>query len=198
MLKEIDIKNRKLCEDKHLDYRSNIDIDIPSILYGDSLRIKESITSLVENSIKHTSAGFLEFSVNSIITYDICRLIISIKDSNKDIKKDDIEKGLNSTNELAGYDDGNIELYNIKKILSLIGGNIFYEIYPNYGTEFTIVIDQKVSELRHTKLNKYRDIIGSYKIMIVSDSKDDIEMFKKKLKRYQNITCSFNGEECLK
>ena len=65
---------------------------MPEELYGDSIRLKQIINGIVSNAIKYTEKGFVELDVNSIVSFDICRLIISVKESGIGVNADKINK----------------------------------------------------------------------------------------------------------
>ena len=79
ILKEIVTIYNKECKNKDIEFRVNIDHDVPEILYGDSISFKDVLSKVIDNSVKYTSSGFIEFDVNTIIKNDICRLIFTIE-----------------------------------------------------------------------------------------------------------------------
>ena len=92
VLKQLVTIYSDICKNKMLEFRTNIDHDIPETLYGDGINLKEILTVILNNSTKYTSAGYVEFNVNTIIKNDICRLIFTIEDSGVGIKSEDINK----------------------------------------------------------------------------------------------------------
>ena len=80
------------CTEKNLDFRTSIASDLPDYLYGDSVGLKNVLTIILDNSIKYTEDGFIEFDVNAVIKNDICRLIITIEDSGTGMKSEAISK----------------------------------------------------------------------------------------------------------
>ena len=95
ILKEIVTTYDKKCNGCGVELRVNIDHDVPEILYGDSIGLKEVINIIMDNSIKYTKEGYIEFDVNTIIKNDICRLIITVEDSGMGMKSEDINKWYN-------------------------------------------------------------------------------------------------------
>ena len=92
VLKEMVSIYSNKCSSKSLEFRVNIDHDIPEMLYGDSINLKKVLMIILDNSLEYTHNGYVEFNVNTIIKNNICRLIISIDDSGKGIKGEDISK----------------------------------------------------------------------------------------------------------
>ena len=79
---------------KEVKLNTKIDKDIP-ILYGDNIKLKQILYSLLANSVKYTKKGNIEFNINHFIQYDVCRLIININDTGFGIDIDKINKVLN-------------------------------------------------------------------------------------------------------
>ena len=82
-LTDIKKKTELKLKDKDIDLQFNINTKIPEMLYGDSVKLKQVIISLITNAIKYTKSGLITISISCINRYDVCRLIIKIKDTGK-------------------------------------------------------------------------------------------------------------------
>ncbi len=202
ILTEIKIRAKKEAEKKGLEFRTSIDEGMPEELYGDSIRLKQIINGIVSNAIKYTDKGFVELDVNSIVSFDICRLIISVKDSGIGVNADKINKLFQSKEdiELDKVEGSDITLEVAKKMINLIGGTITVRSEKGRGSEFTIIVDQKIK----TEENKIKDIVDEYKnlnnkkkIMIVTDNDADRASFIKKIGDDVNLVFAMSGQECL-
>lgn len=203
LLEKLSIKFRKEAEEKDLEFRVNCEESIPEYLYGDSIRLKQIITALLSNSIKYTEKGFVEININSIISFDICRLVISIKDSGTGLKDEEIKKMFNEGKSNDNPDDIeklDLTLENVKKMVNLIGGTVTVRSEKNKGTEFNLILDQRIVR----KNDSINNIIDEYKhlekenILFVSDIEEDRVLYQKKLNGVGNISLSKSGEDCLK
>lgn len=203
ILLELSKKGEMYAKDKGLIFRKNFDSGLPEILLGDSIRLKQIINAIMINAIKYTEKGFVEFNVNSIIKYDVCRLIISIKDSGYGIPSQEIDKMFDDKlveNESLEIDSEELTLIAAKKMLNIIGGTITVETSKDEGTEFTIIIDQKIKKAENKIIDladKYKNNEKSKAVLIVTDSEKEKLYFKKLLNEY-DITFSSSGEEALK
>ena len=92
LLTEICLKFKSMATEKNLEFRKNIEESLPETLYGDSIRLKQIISALLLNAIKYTKEGFVELNVNTVITYDVCRLVISVKDSGIGVNAEKLNK----------------------------------------------------------------------------------------------------------
>ena len=204
LLKDISIRAERAAASKNLEFRKNFDEGLPELLYGDSIRIKQIINAILINSVKYTEKGFIELNVNSIVTFDVCRLIISIKDSGIGMKTEEINKLFEKKDDkeldLSKIDDKEITLDIAKKMVNLIGGTITVQSEKNKGSEFILVIDEKIVT-DNTKISKlvedYKKINNKNKILFVSDNKTQVSFYKKRLESTYLLEIAKSGQECL-
>lgn len=170
------------CKEKNLIFRSDIDSTLPEYLYGDSLGLKNVLTSILDNSVKYTSNGYVELNVSTIIKNNIVRLIITIEDSGIGISPDKLETIFYKNRE--EIDGSNIKnnLYTAKKLITLMGGTIIASSNYNEGTTMKIVLDQKLGELDNEKLTKYENAYDKKRILLVDDNISTNKIISKLLK----------------
>lgn len=170
------------CKEKNLTFRSDIDSTLPEYLYGDSLGLKNVLTSILDNSVKYTSNGYVELNVSTIIKNNIVRLIITIEDSGIGISPDKLDTIFYKNRE--EIDGSNIKnnLYTAKKLITLMGGTIIASSNYNEGTTMKIVLDQKLGELGNEKLTKYENTYDKKRILLVDDNISTNKIISKLLK----------------
>ncbi len=170
------------CKEKNLIFRSDIDSTLPEYLYGDSLGLKNVLTSILDNSVKYTSNGYVELNVSTIIKNNIVRLIITVEDSGIGISPDKLDTIFYKNRE--EIDGSNIKnnLYTAKKLITLMGGTIIASSNYNEGTTMKIVLDQKLGELGNEKLIKYENTYDKKRILLVDDNISTNKIISKLLK----------------
>lgn len=180
------------CKEKNLIFRSDIDSTLPEYLYGDSLGLKNVLTSILDNSVKYTSNGYVELNVSTIIKNNIVRLIITIEDSGIGISPDKLDTIFYKNRE--EIDGSNIKnnLYTAKKLITLMGGTIIASSNYNEGTTMKIVLDQKLGELDNEKLTKYENTYDKKRILLVDDNISTNKIISKLLKD-TNIELDYVG-----
>ncbi len=201
--------------DKPIEYKVNLADDIPYELIGDKAHIKQIVNNLLSNAIKYTDRGIVEFNVKCINNDGKCMLFITVKDTGKGIKAEDINKLFtkferldaerNSTTEGTG-----LGLAITKKLVELMGGKINVESNYGQGSMFMVQIPQKIGKLAESNDEaELLDIDESYlkpksidysgkKILIVDDNKLNIKVARRSLVDFNfEIDECFNGEECL-
>ena len=183
IIKELVTVYSKKCNVKNIDFRPSIASDIPEYLYGDSVGLKQVLDIILDNSVKYTSSGYIEFNVNAIIKNNIARLIITVEDSGTGMKAEDIIKVFNKKND-RNEDSLNLNnnLYNAKALITLMGGTIIPSSIYGTGTTMKIVLDQKVAKESDEKLDKYEEVYDKKKILLVDDNISTEKIVSKLLK----------------
>lgn len=177
-----------ICKNKELKFRTNIDHDIPNILYGDGINLKEVLNAILDNSIKYTEKGYIELSVNTIIKNDICRLIFTIEDSGNGIKSEDIKK----------IKIDNKSLSKANKLITIMNGTMLILSDYGVGTKVKVIIDQKIAETEETEVSKYESVFDNTTILTVDDSESGLKIIEKLLKGTNiKLDLASNGKECL-
>ena len=176
------------CKSKELKFRTNIDHDVPELLYGDGIGLKEVLTTILNNSVKYTKKGFIELNVNTIIKNDICRLIITIEDSGIGIKSEDINTIKNNNGPLSEAD----------KLITLMHGAMLVSSSYGLGTKIKIILDQKMEIQKNVEIEKYEKILNEIKLLAVDDSEAGLKIIEKLLKGTRiKLTKAKTGKECI-
>ena len=173
LLKEIVSMYKTKTETKNIEFRINIDNNLPVSLYGDGINLKKAISTIIDSSYNNTKEGFIELSVNTIIKHDVCRLIIKIEDSSIGIKTEEIEE-VNT--------EGNI--YNAKKLIAALGGTLLLTSRYNEGTVVTIILDQKINITNKKEKKDYTKYLDNKKILLVDDNESSLKLINKILTKY--------------
>ena len=178
LLKELVGIYKPKAQNKNLDFRVSIASDIPEYLYGDGINLKKVLTIILDNSIKYTNNGYIEFNINTIIKGDIARLIISVEDSGTGMKAEDINKIFTKKQEREDNHNLNNNLYNAKRLITLMNGTIVPSSSYGSGTTMKIILDQKYDTI-DTDINKYDNIYDKKKILLIDDSPSSEKLFNK-------------------
>ena len=178
LLKELVGIYKPKAQNKNLDFRVSIASDIPEYLYGDGINLKKVLTIILDNSIKYTNNGYIEFNINTIIKGDIARLIISVEDSGTGMKAEDINKIFTKKQEREDNHNLNNNLYNAKRLITLMNGTIVPSSSYGSGTTIKIILDQKYDTI-DTDINKYDNIYDKKKVLLIDDSPSSEKLFNK-------------------
>ena len=200
--------------EKPIDYKISIAEDLPYQLIGDKAHVKQIVNNLLSNAIKYTEKGVIELTVKCINQGEKCLLMISVKDTGRGIKAEDINKLFtkferldverNTTTEGTG-----LGLAITKKLVELMNGLINVESRYKEGSIFIVQIPQKIDKLtkplsEEELLNTAELLINkkvnlsNKRILIVDDNKLNIKVVKRALQDFNLVIeeC-YNGKECL-
>ncbi len=194
-------------DEKALDFSYYIAPDLPQTLYGDHSNIKKVVTNFLSNASKYTEKGFVRYEVNCINTKDVCKLIITVEDSGRGIKKDNIDKMFTKFQRIDEDRNTTIEgtglgLAITKQLVELMGGKIIVHTVYGEGSKFTVVLNQRIEEVKEEehahKVSTTLDL-NNVRILIVDDNSLNIKVANKLLERYgaNMITSIDNGFDCV-
>lgn len=197
IIKELVQLYKGKCERKGLDFRTTIASDLPEYLYGDVMGVKKSLSVMLDNSVNYTEEGYVEFTVNAITKGDIARLIITVEDSGTGIKAEDLTRIFNSKENKNEKLNLNKNLYNARKLITLMGGTIIPSSIYGKGTTMKIVLDQKIAEVDET-ITKYEKVLDKKKILLVDDNEASVKLITKMITDTNIILeISKSGKDCL-
>lgn len=185
--------------DKNIDFRIIMEDNIPNELYGDSIRVKQIVSTLLGNAFKYTKDGYVEFRINSIIKSNICRLIIVVEDSGCGIdvfkQKEIMSNHEDMTNaEIINKDNLELNLKLVRKIINIIGGTFIIESGSTKGAKITVTLNQEIVTSNNDKIeNKYKDYYNDIKnIGVISSNEKNVRVVKSIGKKNGDVVESFD------
>ena len=192
--------------DKKIEFETDIAEDIPEYLYGDHANIKKILINLLTNAVKYTNEGYIKLKITCVRKENICRLFISVKDTGRGIKPEQVNRLFTKFERLEEDKNTTVEgtglgLAITKQLVEMMNGNVTVKSTYGEGSEFIAAIDQRTS--LNTKEEEKQDIkveldLSGKKVLIVDDNEINIKVAKKLLKKYKCIVDSAeSGMECL-
>lgn len=142
------IKSRN--EEKKLELHFNISEDLPSVLHGDSIRIKQVMINLANNAIKYTDKGSVTISLDAVPLDDgYVKLLYSVEDTGQGIKEEDLPKLFTKYNQLNVKENHHKEgtglgLSISKSMIELMGGTIGVQSEYGVGSKFYFELPQRI------------------------------------------------------
>ncbi len=206
-------------QQKELEFKVDIDRNIPSMLYGDEVRIKQVVTNMLTNAVKYTANGSVTLTAKGErIAPDAIMLRICVEDTGMGIKKESLDDLFRSFKRVDETANRNIEgtglgLTISKQLIEMMGGKIYVDSVYHKGSVFTIELKQNVVNARpigiinfaaQKQLDYHSKYVQSFtapdaKILVVDDN-DMNRMVAIKLLRGTkvNVDTAESGKECLK
>lgn len=181
---------------KPIEFITQFDESLPRVLYGDHTRVKQVVLNLLTNAAKYTDEGRIIFKVDSVIKDDIVRMVISVEDTGRGIKKENIDKLFTKFERLDEDKNTTIEgtglgLAITKKLLELMHGSIVVQSNYGEGSKFTVSIDQRmvknptISLDEDTRKSTETFSLLGKKVLVVDDNKLNIKVATRLLTPYK-------------
>lgn len=185
--------------DKPIELNVKFAPDIPYKVFGDGGKLRQIITNILTNAIKYTEEGSVSFFINCLNEGDYTKFVISVEDTGRGIKPEQIDKLFTKFQRLDEDKNTTLEgtglgLAITKRFVEMLGGKIVVQSKYGEGSKFTVYIKQKIitlnkpddveaQELINTMQIKLFDFTNS-KVLVVDDNKVNIKVALKLLSNY--------------
>ncbi len=198
----------------------DINPELPKLLHGDEVRIKQVITNMLTNAVKYTDKGMVTFGMSFEKDPEIPNLItlnVSVKDTGKGIKPEDMKKLFLEFERIEEDKNRHIEgtglgMNIIRSLLEMMGSSLDVESIYGLGSRFSFKLHQKVlnweplgdyeKAYRNTlaKHSSYKEkfIAPNAIVLMVDDNDMNLAVFQSLLKQTRVETdMAMSGDECL-
>ncbi len=207
-------------EEKRLSFDLDIDENIPMILNGDEIRIKQIIINILSNAVKYTKQGSVTFSVHARKIQDKpdhTILAVSVADTGVGIKAEDLVKLFVAFERIDEKTNRNIEgtglgMTIVQKFLEMMGSQLVVESEYGKGSVFSFELEQKVIRWEPignfeeafrralTERTNYHEKFTApeARVLVVDDTPVNLTVFASLLKRTGlQIDTAESGDECI-
>lgn len=218
MLRDIQMIGITRIGDKGIELIMDIDNNIPRLLYGDSLRIRQVIINIMNNAIKFTEKGSVTVTVKQqAIKEKQVRLTFSVKDTGMGIRQQDLNSLFDAFTQLdikknKGKEGTGLGLAISRQLVELMGGELTVESEYGEGSEFYFTLWEGIesddiigdfSEIREqTEEDEEKDIftftLPEVKILLVDDNEVNQCVAEALMEPFgMQIDVADNGQEAL-
>lgn len=195
------------CAEKGLNFEKKVSPDIPPILHGDSIRIKQCLLNILSNAVKYTEEGTVTLEISDVSPIGAPETTLSfiIRDTGRGIAKEDIPKLFSAFQRLSEGLDRGIEgtglgLAITKNLLTEMNGEIRVDSTLGVGSTFTIILKQATAKgVPSQEKTSIKDIsLDGLKCLVVDDTKVNLILVSKLLAKegVEVETCD-SGMKCL-
>lgn len=201
-------------KNKGLGFKLSVDDNIPSLLHGDDVRIKQVLMNLLSNAIKYTNEG----SVTMKMSFDYSNqaekkgfLKVEVVDTGIGIKEEDLPKLAKAFSRVDEEKNRNVRgtglgLAITSQLLKLMGSELQVESTYGSGSKFFFSLPQNVvneEPLTAAKPKDNAETLEKFKIkdasvLVVDDNQVNYSVCKGLMKYYGVMPDYANsGEKCL-
>jgi CheY-like chemotaxis protein len=205
----------KKARDKGLAYTLIVSEDIPSVMLGDEIRIRQVMLNLINNAVKYTHEG----SVSVDVSYDEATqlLTVMVTDTGIGIKTEDLTKLFGSFQRLEEDKNRNIEgtglgLNITMRLVKMMDGTI--DVSSKYGKGTTFTAKMRLPAIDRTPVGDFAKnlaamqehsegyrpalVAPSARILVVDDNDMNLEVISGLLEDTKiNVTTALSGKECI-
>lgn len=206
-------------ETKGLKLETTIDGNIPKLLNGDEIRLKQIITNLLTNAVKYTEKGKVTFAVSYEKTGESSILLkISVADTGIGIKEEDLPKLFSEFERIEeernrGIEGTGLGMSITQRLLSMMNSRLDVKSEYGKGSEFSFAVTQgvvkwepvgSVEEALNRSLSdrkKYHEKFTApdADILVTDDTPMNSEVFVSLLKKTRiRIDTASSGDECIR
>ncbi|MBQ9275702.1 MAG: response regulator [Succinivibrio sp.] len=202
---------------KGLTFKVQADPALPSVLFGDEIRLKQIITNLLTNAVKYTHRGEVTLKLFGTVEGDRLHLHCHVTDTGIGIKEEDLPKLTVAFERIEEKRNRNVEGTGLgmsitTKLLALMHSKLEVHSVYGQGSDFSFVVEQQVLNTTplgdlsesystaavQTKPYRRRFIAPKARILVVDDTLMNLTVIKGLLKDTQvGIDTAQSGPEGL-
>ena len=187
----IELLSAKVTE-KNLDLLYFIDPDVPDIVSGDITRLRQVLINLIGNAIKFTNEGEIVVRVEvQEIDGQNARIYFSIRDTGIGISEEQQRKLFSAFSQADSsttrkYGGTGLGLAICKRLVNLMGGEIWLDSAEGQGSDFQFIINEKI--IKQDKGHGPDEISGvdfsHKKALIVDDSETNLRILMRQFEKW--------------
>lgn len=193
-----------------LEFKINVDPNIPTMYNGDSNKLYKILINVLLNAITHTKFGSVSLDVGGAYVGDSFKLSFVISNNGHEMTEAEFNKSFEDfaegTSTNSAVDSVKLGLIVAKRLIEIVDGTIDFKNEKGKGTRYIISIDQKViDDMRIGNLfieSKFSDDkvydFSNKKVLVVDDNKINLKLEERLLSQFNmNIKTAENGKECI-
>lgn len=193
-----------------LDFKINVDSNIPISYKGDSDKIYKIIVNVLLNAIQNTNYGSVSLDVGGAYVGSIFKLSLIVSNSGHLMTEEEFNKDFDEfsgDNNSQGTNKEKLGLIVAKRLIELMGGTIDFKNETGKGTRYIISLDQevvddmKIGTVFIESVGNVEDTpldLSGLKALLVDDNNVNIKIAARLLKQFKlDVTTASNGQECI-
>lgn len=208
-IRDVAVMQKKVANDKGLAFDVDLDGNIPPVIVGDQLRVKQILLNLLGNAIKFTATGGITISGQLREQNDTSVCVqITVRDTGIGISAKALENVFQPFVQEDGsttrkYGGSGLGLSISRNLAELLGGDITIESAPGKGSSFTVVLPFSIGtgsvitqELSKPVNNNWNG--PPLRILLVEDDDINTKFGASLLKKLGlDVVTVENGRKCL-
>ncbi|MCP5169422.1 MAG: response regulator [Hahellaceae bacterium] len=187
-------------ESKGLEFLIQTQVDTPSQLRGDPLRLRQIILYLCTNAIKFTEQGEVVLKIQPTATHqNKVVLSISVRDTGVGIPLTVQKHLLNRLSSHSAHEQGfGLGLALCQQLLILMGSELNIRSTPGKGSTFEFLLNLKIDQPDQQHYERYKTLLNTLNILVVDDNPVARDICKEVFQHFGcHVTTVNSGREAL-
>jgi PAS domain S-box-containing protein len=191
-------------QEKGLEVLFHIGRTVPRGLVGDPLRLGQILTNLTNNAVKFTADGEIIVRIQCLKEeQDQVRLEFSVKDTGIGLTEEQIGKLFQSFSQADSsttrkYGGTGLGLTISKKLVEMMGGDIWIESEPGKGSSFIFTANFKKGEVKEENILVISEDLKGKRVLIVDDNETALEILNHALLSFAfDVSSASSGSEAI-
>jgi len=167
-------------DSQNLDLLYFLDPEMPSIIIGDGMRLRQIIINLVGNALKFTHKGevLVKVKLEKMLENE-CEILFEVKDSGIGIPKDKLSRLFNAFSQVDSsttrkYGGTRLGLVISQRLVQLMNGQIWVESEEGKGSVFAFRIRTEYSkEVNEPPCSDHASVAGK-RVLLLDDNKTNL------------------------
>lgn len=209
LLEEIELIFKERIQSKKLKFITDFDEEIPRFIVVDESKLRQIFVNLIGNALKFTDEGGIAVRCRVDTTSENKEyLVVEVQDSGSGIAAEEMDKLFRHFEQTSsGINKGSgtgLGLALSKELAILMGGDIFVSSQVGIGSIFTFHVAIEKGKVNLTEKIVPKKVLGienspiSYKILVVDDKKDNLQVASTLLRLVGFETLeAVNGEDAI-
>jgi signal transduction histidine kinase/DNA-binding response OmpR family regulator len=206
---------------KPIRFELKVSENLPKLVIGDDLRIKQILNNLLSNSIKYTKKGTVTFEIDTYEQFGVVYLVFGIRDTGIGMTPEQLaqiydEYATFITTANRNTEGTGLGMNITRFLINEMGGKIYAESEVNVGSFFTVSIpqnkvnDEVIGAETAIKLSKHKFVYQKYaldfdreyipygKVLVVDDVEANLYVAEGLMKPYgMTIHTALSGSEAI-
>lgn len=201
---------------KNLALNIEIDSDIPCVLHGDDVRIRQVLVNLLGNAVKYTEKGEITLQIKGSKQGNIEKLHFMIKDTGIGIKEEDIDKLFGEFERIEEVRNRHVEGTGLGmsitvNLLNMMNSSLDVKSEYGVGSEFSFELEQaiikeeavgniaaRIAQMAEEYEYESAFVAPEARVLVVDDNETNLMVFSNLLKETEiQVDTSTSGAEAL-
>jgi PAS domain S-box-containing protein len=195
-----------IARQKNLSLEFLLDKNVPDLLAGDEMRLRQILFNLVGNAIKFTDQGRVTVEISTLPcnSSKVCRLLLCVVDTGTGIPDDRLKDIFEPFVQVDGsyvrqHQGAGLGLSIVRRLTLLLGGNLAVDTGPGEGTGICLSLPLSIPETSgpvHVDTSPKSSV--SLRILLAEDDEVNLLTGLKMLQKLgHTVTAAMNGQEVL-